>query len=155
MRGDQVPDDDHILRYIGGRHVDQDEDGEPIITGGGFIARPRDDNKPSYNWLEYFDGTLEKRVQQVRAVARIEYGAKAKLARLNVGMVRQHVLENTDDARAVTVIHDPLNPQDDYPADPSHALMTNVPDENDPEGERVGDLIAQCVLEIFLAREHG
>lgn len=153
MTGDSVPDDEHVLRYIGGRHVDQDEDSEPVITGGGFIARPKDDNKPSYNWLECFDGTLEDRVQQVRAAARINYGAKAKLVRLNVGQVRQHVSENTDNARAVTVIHDPLNPQDDYPADPSHALMTNVPDDNDPEGELVGDLIAQCVLEIFPARK--
>ena len=152
MKGDPVPDEDHILRYVGGKHVDRDEEGNPVVTGGGFIARPRDDNKPSYNWLEYLDGTLEERAQQVRDAARIKYGAKAMLAKLNVGRVSQHIHDNTDDDRAVTVIHDPLEAENVHPPDPSHALMTNVPDENDPEGERVGDLIAQCVCGTFPAR---
>ncbi len=152
MTGDPVPEEDHVLRYVGGSHVDRDEEGNPVVTGGGFIARPRDDNKPSYNWLECLDGTLEERVQQVRNAARISYGAKARLAKLNVGRVMQHVRDNTDDDRTVTVVQDPLEAEDGYPSDPSHALMTNVPDENDPEGERVGDLIAECVLNTFPAR---
>jgi hypothetical protein len=152
MKGDPIPDEDHILRYVGGNHVDQDEDGNLVVTGGGFIARPRDDNKPSCNWLERLDGTLEERVQKVRNVARISYGSKARLAKLHVGCMRQHVDENTDDNRAVVVIHDPLENQNGHPPDPSHALMTNVPDENDPEGERVGDLIAECVCNTFPAR---
>lgn len=152
MKDDPVPDEDHVLRYVAGRHVDYDEGGNPVVTGGGFIARPKDDNKPSYNWLECLKGTFEKRVQQVRDAARISYGAKAKLAKLNVGCVIQHVRENTDDDRAVTVIHDPLEEENGHPPDPSHALMTNVPDENHPEGERLGDLIAECVCERFPAR---
>ena len=51
MKGDLVPClvlcNDHILRYVGGNHVEKDEDGLPVITGGGFIAKPRDDIKPS------------------------------------------------------------------------------------------------------------
>lgn len=152
MKGDPVPDEDHILRYVGGKHVDRDEEGNPVVTGGGFIARPRDDNEPSYNWLECLNGTLEERVQQVRDAARISYGAKAMLAKLNVGRVMQHVRGNTDDDRAVTVIHDPLEAENGHPPDPSHALMTNVPDEDDPEGERVGDLIAECVCDTFPAQ---
>jgi|GEM_PF-703311 len=151
MKGDPVPDEDHILRYVGGLHVDQDEDGTPVVTGGGFIAKPKDVNKPSYNWLECLHGNLEAQVQQVRDAARLSYRAKARLAKLNVGRVIQHVRENTDDDRAVTVIHDPLEAENGYPPDPSHALMTNVPGEDDPEGERVGDLIAECVCETFPA----
>lgn len=30
--------------------------------------------------------------------------------------------------------------------------MTNIPDENQPKGELIGDLIRQCVLEVFPAR---
>jgi hypothetical protein len=153
MKGDPVPDPDHILRYVGGKHVDQDENGTPVVTGGGFIARPRDDNKPSYNWLECLEKkTIEDQVQQVRNLARVTYGATAKLARLNVGKVRSHIAENTEDNRAVTVIQDPLEAEREMLADPSHALMTNSPNEDDPEGERVGDLIAECVIEIFPAR---
>lgn len=38
MKGQAVPDTDHILRYVGGRHVDLDSDGQPAILGGGFIS---------------------------------------------------------------------------------------------------------------------
>jgi hypothetical protein len=152
MKDDLIPNTDHILRYVGGIHVDTTEDGKPFITGGGFIAKPKDDNKPSYNWLECLNGTLEERVQRIRDVARVTYGAKGKLVRLNIGQVYKYVEENTDDRRIVTVIYDPLYPEGEKPADPSHALMTNVPDENDPEGERVGDLIRDCVLDIFPAK---
>lgn len=151
MKGDPVPNEDHILRYIGGQHVDWDKDGDPVVTGGGFIARPRDNNRPSYNWLECLHGTLEERIQTVRHTARISYSAKARLAKLNVGRVIQHVCENTDDI-CVTVIQDPLEAENEYPPDPSHALMTNVPDENDPEGELVGDLIAECVCHTYPAQ---
>ena len=83
---------------------------------------------------------------------RMTYGATAALARLNVGQVRNHIAGNTDDNRAVVVVQDPLEAEDDKPADPSHALMADIPDENDPEGEHIGDLIAECVLNIFPAK---
>jgi hypothetical protein len=152
MKGDCIVDEDHILRYVGGSHIETAQDGTPVITGGGFIAKPKDDNKPSYNWLECFTGALDDQVQKVRDLARVTYGSKGKLVRLNVGRVRCNIAENTDDNRAITVIEDPLDAEDDKPADPSHALMTNVPDENDPQGELVGDLIAQCVLNVFPAK---
>jgi hypothetical protein len=91
-------------------------------------------------------------VQQVRETARVTYRTTAKLVRLNVGQVRNHIAENTEDSRGITVIQDPLDAEGDKPADPSHALMTNIPDEEHPEGELVGDLIAQCVLDIFPAK---
>jgi hypothetical protein len=151
MKGDAIPDPDHILRYVGGSHVDQSETGQPVVLGGGFIAKPRDNNSPSYNWLEYLKGTLLEQVAQVRASSRLSYGTKGKLVRLNVGTVRGHIKSNTEDQREVEVLHDPLEAEDDLSADPSHALMINVPDEDDPSGELVGDLISQCILEIFPA----
>ena len=151
MKGDPVPDTDHILRYVGGSHVDVTEHGQPYLAGSGFIAKPKDHNRPSYNWLECMEGTLEQQVQQVRDATRLNYRPKGKLARLNVGQVRGHVESNTADRRAIAVLHDPLDPEDSMPADPSHAIMTNVPDENDPEGELIGDLIAECIIDVFPA----
>ena len=155
MKDEPVPDADHILRYVGGTHVDADAEGLPVIGGGAFIARPRDNNCPSYNWLEFLGGTLDQQVQRVRDVATssgFQYGASAKLVRLNVGRVRQHVRENAE-GHEVTVIHDPLSQEERPPdGDPSHALMTNVPDENDPMGELVGDRIRQCIIDVFPAR---
>ena len=152
MKGDQVPLDHHILRYVGGRHIDQDTEENAVILGGGFIARPRDGNRPSCNWLEYLDGSLDEQIQQIRNAARVAYRANGRLARLNVGRVIGEVAAGTGDGREVAIIHDPLDPENGRIADPSHALMTNVPDEDDPEGELVGDLIANCVLESFPAR---
>lgn len=152
MKGEAVPDEDHVLRYVGGRHVDLDSDNRPVILGSGFISRPRERNSPSCNWLELLDGDLEHQVQQVRDATRIRYGATGRLARLNVGTITRTVAAGTEAGRAVTVIHDPLDAEGEWVADPSHALLTNVPDADDPEGELVGDLIANCVLESFPAR---
>jgi hypothetical protein len=148
MKGDPVPDADHILRYVGGQHIEDDG----TILGGAFIAKPKDNNCPSYNWLEFLEGSLEEQVQQVRNAARLTYGARALLVRINVGTVRTHIAEGAD-GHAVSVIHDPRCEDEKYPdPDPSHALMTNVPDENDPNGELIGDLIRQCKLDEFPAR---
>lgn len=152
MKGEAIPDSDHVLRYVGGRHLDLDSDGQPIALGSGFISRPHERNSPSCNWLELLRGHLEDQVQQVRNAARVRYGATGRLARLNVGTITRVVAEGTQDGRAVTVVYDPLDAEGEWAADPSHALMTNVPDADDPEGELVGDLIANCVLESFPAR---
>ena len=153
MTENHVPDADHILRYVRGQHIDRDpRSGKKVITGGGFIARPRDNNKPSYNWIECFDGNINEQVQQIRALARIGYAASARLAQLNVGKVRLHIARNTKDAREIEVHLLPLEKEGAHERDPSHAEMTNVPDENDPEGEMIGDLIAQCIMGDFPAR---
>ena len=152
MKGDPVPQEHHILRYVGGRHVDRDSEDDPVILGSGFVARPRDENRPSCNWLECLEGSLEQQIQQIRDATRIDYGASGRLARLNVGHIIRKVTADTADSREISIIHDPLDPEGDWIADPSHALMTNVPGEDDPEGELVGDLIANCVLESFPAR---
>ena len=154
MKGDAIPQEHHVVRYVGGQHIDRDTNNQPVVLGGGFIAKPRDDNSPSCNWLECFGGSLNEQVQKVRNVARVTYGATGRLARLNVGQVVREIAVGTDGNQEVSIIHDPLDPENGWIADPSHALMTNVPDEDDPEGELIGDLIANCVLESFPARVH-
>ncbi len=148
MTGSAVPDKDHILRYVGGRHVDG-----KVITGGGFIARPKDNNKPSYNWLECFPGTYQEQVQSIRNVARIKYGTTARLAKLNVGTVKKYVRKETPDDHAIEVLHDPLDKKNGLPEDPSHAVMTNIPCEDDPKGEMIGDLIVDCVCDVLPAKK--
>ena len=82
----------------------------------------------------------------------MRYGATGRLARLKLGQVTREIAVGTDGNREVSVIHDPLDAEEGWIADPSHALMTNVPDEDHPDGELVGDLIAKRVLEPFPAR---
>jgi hypothetical protein len=157
MKGEPVPDTDHILRYVAPGKVGEDDQGKPLIAGAAFIAKPKDNNRPSYNWLECFDGPLVDKVAQVRQLARLRYAAKGRLVRLNVGEVCSHIRENTDNGHVVTVVHDPRDPDpvNSCPADPSHAVMTDVPGEDDPFGEEIGDLIAECILDVFPARAPG
>ena len=88
----------------------------------------------------------------MRDAARINYGSTAKLAQLNVGRIVREIAAGKEDHCEITVIHDPLDVDNDWPADPSHALMTNVPDENDPEGELIGDIIANYVPKLYPAK---
>lgn len=153
MKGDVIPDGDHILRYVSAKHIDREDDGNVVILGSGFIARPRDDNYVSYNWLEFFRCGLEESVQRVRDAARIEYKKSARLVRLNVGEVISSIKEGVDYKRAVTVLHDPRDPEQGYDLpDESHCLMGLIPSSDDPEGELIGDVISDCVIDIFPAK---
>jgi hypothetical protein len=154
-KGDAIDDKYHILRYVGGGSVDKDDKtDEVVIIGNAFLSKPKDNNCPSYNWLEYFSGTTEDQVEAVRKSSRIDYGSTAVLVRLNIGEARAKVKAATEDNRIVEVIYDPLEAAENKPADPSHALMTNIPEkkEDDPEGEKIGDIIATCKLQIFPAK---
>ena len=146
MKGDSVPGPDHILRYVGGRNIERDE-----INGAAFLCKSGEQS-PSVNWLEFFDGDIENRVDQVRKRSRLNYGATACLARINVGQVRYHLAERSDDHLCIDVVQDPLEADDQWPDDPSHALMRGTPKIDDPRAEMIGDLIAQCVIDRFPAR---
>jgi len=148
MKGDPVPDPDHVLRYVGGNHI---ENGE--INGSGLLRRSNETH-PSVNWLERFSGDLEDRVAEVRRRRRLTYGATARLACLNVGHAKTYVLQNDPNSRRITVIQDPLDEDRERgsPEDPSHSLIEGVPGVDTPEGELIGDLLAKCILDSFSAR---
>ena len=95
VRGDPVPDDHHVLRYVGGAHIDLNpETREPVILGSGFISRPRDDRAISVHWLEVLAERMEDQVGAVRALSRLSHRPTARFARLNVGRLRRHIVEN-------------------------------------------------------------
>lgn len=153
MSNEVIPNADHLIRYVGGRFVDQGEEGSPVIDGAGFLARPKkENNRPSFNWLEKFAGDDAERLDSIRGVSRLIYGATAKLVKLNVGSAKTEVFEHASN-HEIEVISDPLMEEGGFPADPSHALMTNIPDLNDPYGDLIGDILARCILEIFPARK--
>jgi hypothetical protein len=154
VKGDPVPDPDHILRYAGGAHIDVDsETGNPVILGSAFISRPRDHGAISVHWLEAFSGSLEEQVSAARAVSRLSRRRSARFARLNVGQLRSYVAENNPAGTSLEVTQDPLEPDPTHglEGDRSHSLVSPVPYHDDPIAELVGDLIAHCVLDIFPA----
>lgn len=154
MKGELVSDEAHVLRYVQPKCIEIAEDGTPTVQGTAFWSRPRDNNMPSYNWMECFDGTIEQQVDEIRNRKRMNYSATALLARLNVGIVINALHDAFSEECLSRFIHDPLDP--DPPQyeldDPSHALMTHMPAEGEPLVEAIGDILAGCIIGQFPAR---
>lgn len=142
---DFIPDENHILRYVKPSAID-----DGVIGGEAFLGRYAGDD-PSVNWLEQFPGDLNNQISEIRKKARIEYKATGRLARLNVGKTRSHVLKETNNEHNLTVIKDPLEAENNFEEDLSHALMKGVPSIEDMYGEYVGDLIAECIVDHYPA----
>ena len=148
--GDSLPEPDHVLRYIGKRFVDNGQ-----IDGNAFLSRPAEkDDGPSVNWMEFFGGDTVAKIEAIRRVKRMTYAKGACLARLNVGATKAYLLGQTQ--HAIDFIYDPLteNAEKNWPADPSHVYVFNVPiriepGEDSPEREAIGDLIADCIIESW------
>lgn len=135
MKGNPIPDDDHISRYVSGSKIANGR-----ISGTAFQLRPNEDAL-SVNWLEYFGlGDRNAEIQKIRDVF-IEKGrtlqAEAKFTVLKVGETKKYVRQESKDNRVLSVLHDPLD------NDASHTGIYNVPRE-DPA---VGDMIAELIEE--------
>ena len=104
MRGDPIPDDDHIVRYVKPTGIGANGS----INGSEFRLRPErpDDTGVSVNWLECFRSL--SRVGQLAAVRqlfRLSVKATGRFAELNVGRVRRHLAEELPN---LSVVEDPL-----------------------------------------------
>jgi hypothetical protein len=142
--GDHVPGADHLLRYIDKKFVDQ---GTNQIDGGGFLAR-KDEKSPSANWMECFALPVQNQIDEIRAVKRITYHKRGRLARINVEQTIQRV--KTEAQILLSFEHDKLDAMQTYPPDPSHVLMHGILQLNTSEAELVRDLLRECVLELFV-----
>jgi hypothetical protein len=150
-KGDRLPASDHVLRYVGKKHVDSSTN---AVNGSGFLARP-DEDAPSCNWVEYFPTPLTNQIAEIRARKRYKYEKRGKLVRLNVSTTERHIRYNVAAANLTTVaailfVHDPLEAEDSNPADPSHSLASGVPRIGaGPAAELIGDLFLDCILETL------
>ena len=137
-----LPSDNHIGRYCGGSHVDEDSD----VDGTAFRLRAGEEYL-SVNWLEYLAKENEEQIEALRAVYRSKFnkvGKTARIAKLNVGEMIEHVRSESPDSVQLEVIHEPINTP---PVDPSHSGIHNIPEDDD----LVADLIAEAVLDTYRA----
>lgn len=140
MKGQAIPDSDHVARYCRPSTV---PDGE--IQATAFMLREGEEYL-SVNWLEalgHSDRTSEIRELQDLYARKLHVGAAARIAILNVGSVRAKVVRESQDMRLLRVLHEPI-----IPDDPSHAGIYDIPQDDD----LVAELIAQAVLENHRAR---
>jgi hypothetical protein len=140
MKGQAIPDSDHVARYCKASTI---EDGEVLPTA--FMMREADEYL-SVNWLENLgrsDRASQMRDLQELYARKLRVRANARIAILNVGTVRSKVERDSQDRRVLRVLHDP------EPDDPSHSGIYDIPYDD----EIVAELIAQVVLENYPARE--
>lgn len=117
MKGDRIPDENHIARYCKPTHV---SDGQ--IQATVFMLRAGEEYL-SVNWLEFLNcSSRESEIAELRNIysQKLTVGARARMAVLNVGEVREKVLTESPDRRNLEVLHDPI--LDNPPLyDPSHS----------------------------------
>lgn len=139
MKGQILPDSDHVARYCKGSTVD---DGEVQATA--FMLRDGEEYL-SVNWLE--DLNWPDRKSEIGALQEL-YSRKlsvrtaARIAILNVGTFRTKVAHESPDMRRLRVSHEPI------PEDPSHTGIYDFSSDDDI----IAELIAQTVLEVYPAR---
>ena len=139
MKGDKIPDQNHIARYCKPTQV---SDGQ--IQATAFMLRTGEESL-SVNWLEFLNcSSRESEITEIRNIysAKLNVGARAKIAVLNVGEVLQKVHTESLDGRNLEVIHVPLID------DPSHSGIYNLKQD----GELIAELILETVREAYSAR---
>jgi hypothetical protein len=140
MKGQAIPDSDHVARYCKASTV---EDGE--VSAAAFMMRETEEYL-SVNWLEELkrsDRASQIRDLQQLYATKLKVAAAARIAILNVGALRAKVERESPDRRLLRVLHEPI-----IPDDPSHAGIYEIPYED----EIVAELIAQVILEDHPAR---
>ena len=140
MKGDRIPDEDHISRLCFSKTIR--EDGK--IAASAFILREKDESL-SVNWLEYLNcSSRESEIAKIRKVYSLKLNVKAKekLAILNVGKMCSKVKNESPDKRSLYVLHKKGR------NDPSHSGIYNMR----PDNHLIAKLILETVLESYSAK---
>ncbi len=139
MKGDKIPDQNHIARYCKPTQV---SDGQ--IQATAFMLRTGEESL-SVNWLEFLNCSCrESEIVEIQNIysTKLSVGARAKIAVLNIGEVRKKVLKESPDRRNLEVLH---NPEND---DSSHSGIYNLKQDD----ELIAELLLETVREVYSAR---
>ncbi len=138
MRGGDLPSGDQIVRYVKPSMIQKDGS----VDGSDFRLRPGEAGL-SVNWLEAFGPGKDHQLCEVRRLCRLKLRPNGRFAEMNVGTVERQVADELD---ALRIIHDPLEAEEEFDADPSHAKVVGLPPHESDQALAMGDLIAKCVV---------
>lgn len=146
MKGDLLPDGDHVVRYVKPSMIREDG----TVDGGDFRLRPSkpDETGLSVNWLEILEGERQQQLETIRMLSRLERKQRGRLAELRVGDMRSSIAELLVE---FAVVHDPLESEGAFDADPSHAEINGLPAGDSDIAMLVGDVLAECVVAVHPA----
>jgi hypothetical protein len=140
MKGDKIPDENHVARYCSPIHVPGGE-----IQATAFMMR-QVDTSLSVNWMEYFKcSSREGEITELRnaySAKNLIVKATGKIVVLNAGEVREKVLTESPDSRKLEVLHDPEE------KDPSHSGIYNLKNDD----ILIAELILETIVETYPAR---
>ena len=140
MKGETIPDQNHIAQFCRPGQVDKGQ-----IQATAFMLR-EDEESLSVNWLEFLNcSSRETEITEIRTIysKKLNIAARARLAILNVGEIRNKVLTESPDGRNLEVLHEPSKD------DPSHSGIYNLKQDN----ELIAELILETVRESYSARK--
>jgi len=136
MKGDPLPDKDHISRYCAPKTA---PDGQP--TGASFMLRESEEFL-SVNWMEHFGGTdQEAQIAKIREHIELSLAKSGLFAVLNVGRILNQVQKFTE--KKLAILHEPTR------SDPSHSGVYGYRHED----LLVAELIMEMVMEIYPSRQ--
>ena len=148
MKGDDLPEMDHVVRYVKPSMILEDG----IVDGSEFCLRATrpDETGVSVNWLEAFGDKRVRQLGEVRRLFRLDVRPSGRFAELKVETILLAVAEKIDTLR---LVHDPLDADNGFDADPSHAEIIGLPPGESERAALVGEMIAECVIDMHLAIE--
>jgi hypothetical protein len=141
LKGDAIPESDHFSRLCLKKTINEGE-----VQAAAFLPRRATEESISINWLEALG--LSDRNSEIDELWRI-YSRKfnklkgAQIALLNVGQLREVVLNNSSDKRNLAVLHDPILSENPALNDPSHSGIYNLK----PDDIEIAEIILQTILE--------
>ena len=100
MTSNELLDDNIVVRYAKPSLINEDR-----ITGGVFVLRPRELGL-SVNWLDFFEEcSKEQQLDRVRETSQMELSRNGRLAELNVGMTKTHLVGELE---SISFKHKPM-----------------------------------------------
>lgn len=144
----ELPKDVELIRYASGAQVDASRN---RVDGAAFKPRPVDAGELSVHRLGVLDSDIEEDLRQLRKI-KGEWMTIRRTGRL--AQIARTSMEHcaSEAKRAFGFKADPLV-ADGKPNDPTHALVTGIPDGDDDSSVAFRDMLAMRVAQLHLAVE--
>ena len=153
MKGREIREDQRVARYVRPRlvhltgHADPEAFVDARVDSGAFVLRMGDDGTAedglSVNWLDAFPGGTRSQLEEVTRCLRLKVTRNGRFAEFVVGdLTALLAAENVDSS----VVRAPLEAEDDYPEDPSHALVLGLPHPSTDRATEVGAHLARAAV---------
>lgn len=141
-----LPSDSQIVRYVKPSLIQDD----CTVDGSDFCLRAKrpDETGLFVNWLQACGPDKDQQLSEIRRLTRLQLRRNGRFAELGMGRVVESVMKELESLR---IVHDPLEETDSFEADPSHSQIVGLPPGGSDLAALVGDLIAECVVEMHPA----